>query len=197
MKNLETPTHELVNGYLKKFDSDKRYKPADDAITKLFKAFPENKELEDIILKISVINDMYSTNILGTFRMAEHILRLDIDEDLKEGVPSLVHTIATGHNIRTKRNNTEINFYSFATKYCSWHNPDEYAIYDSFVERVLMAYKRKERFSKFKKSDLKVYKEFLRIVTDFKTHYNLTNLNLKDIDKFLWIYGKENFEPNY
>ncbi len=59
------------------------------------------------------------------------------------------HQIATGHDIRTKMNNKEINFYSFATKYCNWHNKASYAIYDSFVDKVLMAYKRNDKFSTF------------------------------------------------
>ena len=38
------------------------------------------------ILKISVINDLYSTNIFSTFNLAKHIKRLNIDNDLNNGV---------------------------------------------------------------------------------------------------------------
>ena len=134
---LETPTNDLLDRYINKFNSDKRYKPADIAISKLFKTFPKNDTLEDVLLKLSVINDLYSTNILGTFKMAEHILKQDIDDDLKDGKPEVVNQIARGHGIRTKKNKTELNFYSFATKYCNWHNQESYAIYDSFVEKIL------------------------------------------------------------
>ncbi|WP_051935868.1 hypothetical protein [Salegentibacter sp. Hel_I_6] len=197
MIELQTPTNDLVDKYIDQFNNDERYYPADQAIINLFDAFPDNKKLEDILLKLSVINDLYSTNILGTFKMAKHIQQCDIDKGLKTGDPDIVHQIATGHDIRTKKNNKEINFYSFATKYCNWHNRDNYAIYDSFVDKVLMAYKRKDKFSTFRQSDLKDFSKFKKIIEDFADHYNLTRHNLKEIDKFLWIYGKEKFPASY
>ena len=197
MSNLQTPTNELIDEYIAKFNSDERYYRADQAIINLFDAFPENKHLEHILLKISVINNLYSTNILGTFNMAKHIQRLDIDSDLKNGDPNLVNKISSGHGIVSKKNNTEINFYSFATKYCNWHNRDKYAIYDSFVRKLLMAYKRNDNFSAFAEADLKDFIKFKQVVLDFKQFYNLTEHSLKQIDKFLWIYGKEKFPANY
>jgi hypothetical protein len=122
MTDFQTPTNELLDKYIYKFNNDERYYLADKAIISLFEAFPENKSLEHILLKISVINDLYSTNILGTFNMVRHIQRLDIDSRLKQGDPVLVNEISSGHGIISKKNNKEINFYSFATKYCNWHN---------------------------------------------------------------------------
>jgi hypothetical protein len=197
MNDLQTPTNELISEYIIKFNEDERYYIADQAIINLFKAFPENKCIEHILLKISVINDLYSTNILSTFNMAKHILKLDIDNDLKKGDPHLVNKISSGHGIFTKKNNLEINFYSFATKYCNWHNRENYAIFDSFVKKVLMAYKRKDNFSQFAENDLKDFIKFKKVVLDFKQAYNLTEHCLKEIDKFLWIYGKEKFPANY
>ncbi len=198
MSNIKTPTNQLLRKYINKFNKDKRYKKADEAIIKLFSAFPDNNELEDILLKISVINDLYSTNIYATFKMAEHIQRINIDKKLKDGNPEVVNEIATGHGIKSKKYNKELNFYSFATKYCNWHNQESYAIYDSFVDKILMAYKRKDKeFSNFKQSDLKQFKNFKKIIQDFSNYYKLTEHGLKEIDKFLWIYGKEKFPPNY
>lgn len=190
----ETPSIDLIERYINKFNIDERYYPADQAIIKLFEAFPGNKILEDILLKISVINDLYSTNIYGTFKMAKHIQQLEIDDDLRKGNPDIVNNIATGHDIRRSKSNKEINFYSFATKYCNWHNQDQYAIYDSFVERILLAYKHKDNFSVFKKSDLKNFKKLKEIIDDFVNFYDLNQHNLKEIDKFLWIYSKEFFK---
>ena len=197
MIRLQKPSNELVEKYVDIFNKDERYFPADQAIIKLFNAFPENKKLEDVLLKISVINDLYSTNIFGTFKMANHILKLKIDAGLKKGDPLIVHKIALGHGIKSKKTNKEINFYSFATKYCNWHNTDCYAIYDSFVEKVLIAYMQKDSFSKFTKLELKDFKRFKSIINDFSRFYGLSNQNLKMIDKFLWIYGKEKFPANY
>ena len=197
MTDLQTPTNKLLDKYIDKFNNDERYYLADKAIVSLFEAFPENKLLEHILLKISVINDLYSTNILGTFNMAKHIQQLDIDNRLKQGDPYLVNEISSGHRIISKKNDKEINFYSFATKYCNWHNRDNYAIYDSFVNKVLIAYKRKDNFSTFIEPDLKDFIKFKKVVLDFKQFYNLSDHDLKQIDKFLWIYGKEKFPTSY
>lgn len=197
MDILEKPTNEIVDKYIAIFQNDKRYASAEKAITNLFSAFPNNKELEDILLKISVINDLYSTNILDKFKLAEHIQKLNIDKELKSGNPEVVNAIAKGHGIRTKKNNTELTFYSFATKYCNWHNQESYAIYDSFVEKVLLAYRRQNKFYDFKNDDLRDFEKLKKIINEFAKHFGLTGHNLKEIDKFLWIYGKEKFPVTY
>ncbi len=194
---LDTPTNELLDKYIDQFNNDERYSLVDQAIINLFASFPENKKIEDIILKISVVNDLYSTNILGTFKMAKHIQQLQIDQDLKNGSPTVVNKIATGHGIKTTKNNKELNFYSFATKYCNWHNTDSYAIYDSFVEKILLAYKRKDNFYDFTQSDLKDFTKFRMIIQNFVDYYSLGKHSFKHIDKFLWIYGKEKFPASY
>ena len=194
---LRTPTNALVEKYISQFNKDERYFAADSAILNLFDAFPGNKKLEDILLKISVINDLYSTNIFSTYNMAKHIQSLSVDSAIQRGDAEAVHQIATGHGIRTKKKNTEINFYSFATKYCNWHNRDKYAIYDTFVHKILIAYKGRDDFSDFEEKDLKDFKSFKNIVQNFIDFYKLTRHDLKEIDKFLWIYGKEKFPPNY
>ncbi len=191
MPILHKPTNPLVEKYIAKFRQDERYALADQAITNLFQKFPENKIVEDVLLKISVINDLYSTNIYGTFRMAEHIKALNIDSELQSGTPHIVAKIATGHGIISSASKKEIIFYSFATKYCSWHNQSAFPIYDRFVGSLLEAYRDADRFANFSKEDLKNYERFKSIITEFKDHYGLTQENFKGIDKFLWIYGKE------
>lgn len=148
-------------------------------------------------MKISVLNDLYSTNIFGTYRISEHIQNLNIDVELKNGNPDIVNQIATGHGIKTVKYQKEINFYSFATKYCNCHNQQEFAIYDSFVDRILMAYKIQDNFSSFAQKDLKNLRKFKKIIFDFAKFYGLENHTLKEIDKFLWVYGKEKFPTSY
>ena len=53
---LPAPTDELIEKYLLLFNEYERYYPADQAIVKLFKAFPNNKNLEDVIQKFE--NDL-------------------------------------------------------------------------------------------------------------------------------------------
>lgn len=197
MAQLINPTNEIICEYLKKFERKERYYLADKAILKLFKKFPTNNELEDILVKISVINDLYSTNIFGTFIMAKHIQQLQIDTGLELGDPTIVKSIATGHGILKPNGGGDRNFYSFATKYCNWHNQDAYPIYDRFVYKILIAYRKQDEFSKFNVEDLKEFPRFKQIMLEFKQRYTLTQHSLKEIDKFLWIYGQEKFPNNY
>jgi hypothetical protein len=197
MTSIQTPTNSLVEKYLAKFDDSKRYSDADKAIIKLFKAFPFNIDIEDILLKISVINDLYSTNVFGTYILASHIKKLEIDQALTHHDLSVVIKIATGHGIRKPKENGDRNFYSFATKYCNWHNKDAYLIYDSFIEKLLLLYRDTNQFSSFEKSDLKDYVKFKKIIITFRDFYQLTKHDLKDIDKFLWTYSKDIFPTNY
>ena len=129
--------------------------------------------------------------------MSNHILNIQVDEAINNGNPSIVHHIALGHGVKLK-NKTEndkvikdINFYSFATKYCNWHNQECYPIYDSFVEKILIEYQKDKPFSIFNTIDLKDFIKFKTIISDFINYYNLNNKSLKEIDKFLWIYGRE------
>jgi hypothetical protein len=194
MKTLLVPSNNLVEKYLRLFKKDDRYYLADQAIVKLFEKFPENKLLQDILLKISIINDLYSTNIFGTFLLAKHIQRKRIDTALAKGDATVVNRIATGHGIKKPRSDGDRNFYSFATKYCNWHNQNEYPIYDQFVHKALVAYKNKDGFSKFEDSDLRDYKSYKTIMIEFRKAYSLTQHSLKEIDKFLWMYGKAIFQ---
>lgn len=89
------------------------------------------------------------------------------------------------------------NFYSFATKYCSHHKPIDYPIYDSYVDIVLRHFRKCDEFSIFQDSDLKDYPKFKNILLDFQSFYGLNDYNLKQIDQYLWLLGKDYFPKNY
>jgi len=192
---LKKPNNELVAKYLIKFKNNKRYYLADMAIINLFKKFPSNNKLEDILLKISVINDLYSTNIFAVYKLAVHIQKKHIDKYLFNADTKAINLISSGHKIINK-NGKEINFYSFASKYCNWHNKEDYPIYDRFVSKVLIAYRNNDKFSNFFNNDLKDYNKFKKVLSDFKQEYNISRYSFKEIDKYLWLYGKELFLKN-
>ena len=193
MLKIPTPNKKEVDKYLKKWDSLENYVLQENALDKLFfETYPENKDINDILIKTSSLNDFYSTNIFSIFPVAKHIQKLNIDKRLKSFDESLVNDIA---NITI--NGKSINFYSFATKYCSHHFPRNYPIYDSFVEKVLMYFQKRDKFYDFKKDDLKNYSCFKNILIQFKKYYGIDEFNLKDIDRYLWQIGKEYFPKKY
>ena len=190
---ISKPSAIEVEKYLKSWKNLKNYKLQEDALDKLFfELLPSNEEISDILLKVATLNVFYSTNIFSVYPVAEHILSLRIDERLKQGDVTLVNEI---QNVTI--NGVTRKFYSFSTKYCSHHNPNEYPIYDSYVEKVLKYFRKTDKFSKFKNADLKDYQKFKNIIIAFREYYGLEEFNLKEIDQYLWQLGKEYFPNKY
>ena len=192
-KQVPDPSPDQVEHYLQAWDALENYHLQEDALDKLFFTLcPKNSDLSDILLKVAVLNDFYSTNIFSVYPVAKHILSLNIDARLKAGDVTLVSDIQ-----KVTINGVEKNFYSFATKYCSHHNPLGYPIYDSYVEKVLCYYRDQDGFAQFKREDLKDYVSFKGAQVDFRTFYGLGRYDLKQIDKYIWQLGKEYFPKNY
>ncbi len=190
MKKLKSPNISSVRNAIKRVKNSKKYLNNNEVLNLIIKRYPNNTTLPEIYLKVVVLNDLYSTNIYDSFKIAEGISKLNIDEAIQNKELNIVHKIAKKHNIKTK-NGDKWNFYSFATKYCSWHQKSLYPIFDSYVEKALIAYKRSHNFADFKNNDLKVYRNFSIIIDTFIKYFGLEEFELRDIDYFLWYKGKQ------
>ena len=190
---IETPCEEQVQFYLAAWDAQENYVLQEHALDKLFfKTYPCNTDINDILIKASSLNDFYSTNIFSIFTVAKHILALNIDRRLQVGDASLVDDIAD-ITIGGKQK----SFYSFASKYCSHHNPTVFPIYDSFVDKVLRYFKKRDGFCDFADEDLKNYSKFIYVLDAFQSYYGLNGFNRKDLDRYLWQLGKRYFPRKY
>lgn len=193
MINVSTPSKKEVEKYLNKWKHRENTILHENALDKLFlETYPKNNDINEVLIKTSSLNDFYYTNIFSIIPVAKHIIEIKTDERLEKNDTSLVNDMA---NINIS--GVEKNFYSFATKYCSRHNPKEFPIYDSYVDKCLMYFKRKDNFANFVKKDLKDYKKFKEILISFKKFYDIDEYDLKDIDMYLWQLGKEKFPKNY
>lgn len=191
--DIPKPCKKEVKKYLSKWDLLENYVLQEESLNKLFYGeFKSNNDIHNILIKASALNDFYSTNIFSIFPVAKHIYKLNIDNRLGKNDTSLVNDIA-----QVKINGVKKNFYSFATKYCSHHKPEEYPIYDSYVEKMLMYFQKTDKFAKFKKADLKNYAKFKSILIEFKKFYDINEYTLKEIDKYIWQLGKEYMPKNY
>ena len=154
------PSPQEVAEYEQKWNTLADYVNQENALDKLFfNLCPENKDISDILIKCSSLNDFYSTNIFKVHNVAKHFLNQKIDERLAVGDLNLVMDLA----------NIEINgkrffFYSFATKYCSHHRPDIYPIYDSYVNKLLKYFRNRDGFMVFKEANLKEYSSYYNII---------------------------------
>ena len=68
--------------------------------------------------------------------------------------------------------------------------PECYAIYDSYVEKVLVSMNSRDHFANFRVEDLKDYKTYMRVVKAFQQRYDLMQYNIKQLDQYLWQLGK-------
>lgn len=188
------PNENEVTRYLELWDTLENYKFQEEALDKLFfVTYPSNTLMEDVLVKVSTLNDFYSTNIFAAYKVSKHIISLDIDERLNNSDITLVNDIS---KIEMDNGNIK-NFYSFASKYCSHHKPLDFPIYDSFVNTLLKYFRDTDSFYEFKNEDLKDYVKFKNILIEFQKYYGLEQFNLKEIDKYLWLLGKEKFPKNY
>lgn len=186
----DKPTDAVVKKYLEKWNKKVPYIQREESLEKLYKIFTKNNNMAEVLAKVSTLNDFYSTNIMSVYDVAKKIVACkNFDNRIKMLDCTLIDEIS----------NVEINgkkrcFYSFATKYCSHHNSNDYPIFDKNVQRILWEFNKKDEFTTyFSLKSLKNYEKFCYVITAFKTHYGLT-CSLKELDIYLWQVGKEYFE---
>lgn len=93
---IPSPTKVQVLYWLEKWNELEDYSIQEEAIDELFAgSYKSNKELKNIMIKCSILNDFYSTNIFKIYPVACRILELDIDERIANGDIKLVNDIAT------------------------------------------------------------------------------------------------------
>jgi len=181
-----TPTEHLVRTAIKEFDEENAV--IEEALKDLFGQYSDNKNHSHVLLKVVALNRLYSTNIFAVHNMAKHIYdhAEEIDSALVIGSPEIVDKIA-----RLTIKAEEHHFYSFATKYCSWHRTAAYPIWDSRVDRYLWRLQKRDHFApSFKaNADLWDYPKFRAVVISLRDRYGLGSFTVKQIDKFLGLYG--------
>ncbi|MCI9128175.1 MAG: hypothetical protein HFG28_13605 [Eubacterium sp.] len=120
------------------------YGPETDLITRCLKKFPSNADADVVAMKVGLIDITNSTHLsqhkskISMVELAEIIAAIpDIDERIKNGDPEVVNIIA--------RSNGKINLFSFASKYCCYHNSnlygrDDFSILDTILKEYLPRY---------------------------------------------------------
>lgn len=161
-------------------------------ITSCLKRFPKNNDPELVAMKIGLIDITNSTHLsqykstISIVELAECIAKVpDIDKRIEEGDPSVVKEIAMA--------NGKIKLFSFASKYCCYHNcnlygKDDYSIYDSVLHKCLPLY-----FSDISETTIKKWKDTLNYkayndyITSKLDEMGITVKNRKrKFDHFVW-----------
>lgn len=120
------------------------YGPEMEMITRCLRRFPDNTDPDIVAMKVGLIDITNSTHLsqhkskISMVELSSIIASIpDIDARIKAGDPEVVNQIA--------RSNGRINLFSFASKYCCYHNRnlyerDDYSILDTVLKEHLPLY---------------------------------------------------------
>ena len=188
MKRFTEKDLEYINDEVLRSNYGKEF----EIITEALNKYPNNNDKSIIALKIALIDITNSTNInrykslISLNELVDVIYNIkDFDKRLSEGDSTLIEEIA--------KSNGKINLFSFATKYCCYHNTvvygkDDYSIYDSILRDHLPEYTN--NISKYKI-------DCWRKSMDYKSYHNCiteilenNKIKIKDkrrkFDRFIW-----------
>lgn len=176
------------------------YKYEVSALEWLFKSYPNNTNLKEVIIKVACLDRLYSTDITKSYKIpqvAQKILESGFDDRVQKGDISLVDDIASLGKTQIEEQGGK-QILSFASKYCVWHSSvvygkDDFVIIDSIVKTKLKEFNDDERYNfapKFSKKDLKDYKKYKEILEKFREFFGLKECSFRDIDRYLWRFGK-------
>ncbi|MGN1325300.1 MAG: hypothetical protein ACI4YA_03025 [Candidatus Spyradenecus sp.] len=171
----------------------KNYYAQEKALEWLFKAYPQNTVLEQVLIKVTALDTLYSTSIFHITETAQHICTalIDFDARVKEGDLSLVKDLAVFKVVQVDGQEREKHIFSFASKYCSWHNPEAYPIYDSKVRDKLRAFKNDlGKDLVYTKGSLDTYDGFCNAMAEVRDKFHL-DPSMKRIDRYLWAWAKD------
>jgi hypothetical protein len=230
MSLVDELDREMLDKAIKIMDNHPRYGPAEKAITQLVEQFRSNDIHENVLLKATVINTLYSTSILDITRVADHIYNQKIDKVLYNKhivLPSAVDYIRRGHGIlpsvancpkctskKVKIQNlkkfqympgqynamgtcpncngrllvNELDFLSFASKYCSFHNP-AYPIRDNLVVDIVGYLNKRYKWYQHKEFNKKDYQYYSLIMKRVAHQFEFGD-DFKSLDKGLWVLAK-------
>ncbi len=168
------------------------YGPENELITRCLQKFPDNTDPDVVAMKIGLIDITNSTHLsqhkskISMFELSNIIAAIsDIDARIEAGDPEVVNEIA--------RSNGKINLFSFASKYCCYHNRnlygrDDYSILDTVLKEYLPRY-----FDDITKNQIQKWQDGL----DYKSYNDyitrkLDELNItvehrkRKFDHFVW-----------
>lgn len=192
MNNIVLRSKDLHEGHNDVLSDDK-YGKEYRLIEDVLKKYPNNKTIEDVACKIAVIDFTNSTNLrqnkINLYTLAKIITNIDFDARVAKGDVSLVSDIIS---------KCPVKLYSFASKYCCYHNTflynrDDYSIYDSVVKKHLPEYAtEKLPASKWRKNFN--YETFNQYIGDLLDEYGITAATEPQrrrlFDHYVWYKNK-------
>lgn len=185
-------TNETIEEATALVQNTDNYGPENELITRCLIKFPLNTDPDLVAMKVGLIDITNSTHLsqhksrISMVELAEVISSIpDVDARIAAGDPEVVNEIA--------RSNGNINLFSFASKYCCYHNRnlygrDDYSILDTVLKEYLPRYfddVTKNQIQKWQ--DGYQYKSYNDYITKKLNELGITVENRKrKFDHYIW-----------
>jgi len=187
----------VAKEYLDIFANDKdylKYRKQETDLQDLIGKCPYNTNFDEVFNKVKMLNSYYSTRMskFGIQCVTKRICSIkDFDKRIATGDIKLLLEIAT------PTGEGENKCFSFATKYCVLHSSENYVIHDNMARTVLRKFIDEGLISDFTAydsdgylKDINRYKRYIEVSKELQERCGISTL--RDVDWFLWAYGKTN-----
>lgn len=169
------------------------YAPFEDVIKKMIVVKPYNIDKQDIAVKLAVIDSFYSTGVVryhrkDFFTLADIICGItDFDKRIAKGDLTVVEDII---------NKAPYQCISIASKYCTLHNryaakKDDFAMYDSVMEKLLPLYYKKCGYKGQSPAYYKRRNDYCGYVKSIEDFLDFMGIKCPDrkrkFDAFIWL----------
>lgn len=200
----EELTPELVGEYIRQFEAEQGVR--EKALHTICEQYRDATEEHIILTKVILINQIYSTRlnnnlpVVNSEELGKKPITIDV-YTLSQKLASISSTLielfrndsAPWEAVKLINDLLPSEEYrrvtSFASKYCSWHNPDKYPVYDTIAKEFLYRYLRNCNQG-VRQSNLEDYKSFCECYAFLKGTEFVKGLTTKQIDQFIWQFGK-------
>jgi len=163
------------------FEADAEWQAMEQLFDELRTAYPSNRDLKAVLLKASVINALYATNVWAIRAMARHICDVFSGDagDPDAGLVGRIAELAVGGRVR--------HFVSFASKYAHFFvDPGRFLILDYYAGQAVAVHLGARRVDPADWTP--DYPTFVQRVETLRRRDGITVSN-RELDHYLWLYG--------
>lgn len=212
LAKMEDLTLENIRNWHLEVARDNKYGKEEQLIKRILTRYPQNDDILTVAMKIAVIDVTNSTQLskhkskLSLFDIANIIMSMNIDGELDKKLASGNETLVSelARNFKGE-NGSGVNLFSFASKYCCYHNyfvygKDDYSIYDNVVATHLHEYPLKvnaidKNQAKKWMSDFD-YESFNQHIGKLLDENGITKTSepyrRREFDHFIWFANRKN-----
>jgi len=161
------------------------WQATDKAIVKLRESLP-GFDLNNVLLKATVVNSLYSTNVYAITRAADHVYSVIKRNGHKKAGAGFVEEISRVPDVKTK-SGKDRKFTSFASKFAHFFiDQGRFPIYDTYAVSAIKYHLGRGKWEK--NTDDRPYEEFVQNFIELREISGYKG-STRNLDYYLWLAG--------